>query len=153
MKASVIVVGLGTILISGCTHYRPLGMSAGTMGINQKAVGVTRGEAERNYFLGGLLDSGDDSLEAAVRNALSQSSVPAQGMINVFADRNCTYYLATLWWACRTTVFGTAIQYSDLGNARVSKKPELPDVPSNAVACKEEERIENGHCVTRVPGR
>lgn len=150
MKLSLLTFVLGCLTLTGCTHNIGSAMSSGTLGPNQKAVGVARGESTKNYIFGGLIQVGDDSLEAAVRNALSQSKIPAQTMIGVFSDKSCANFL--VFWSCTTSVFGTAIQYTELGNLKIEEKqPEVSTASSSQ--CRDDESFENGRCTARIPGK
>jgi len=148
-------LALASLFLSGCTYNTQMEMSSATLGQNQKAVGTVRGEADKNYVFFGIIQTGDDSLENAVRDALSKSSAPAQTISGAFAQRSCTFFLGLLFWSCSTTVFGTAVQYADLGAERIKRVVDAPlGYPDNVTAsCAAGERFENGKCITMMPGR
>lgn len=103
-------------LLSGCTYNTEREMSSGTLGPGQEAIRQVSGTAEKDYFLFGIIQVGDDSLQAAMNDAIN--SIPlAQGLIGAATDRSCTATpLWPLFHSCQTTISGMAIKYLNTAN-------------------------------------
>jgi hypothetical protein len=102
-------------------------VSSADRGPNDKVVAIVSGQSEKDTLFG-LFQSGDDSLDAAMRDALSHSKVPAQGMVDVFAEKYCTIF--PFYVVCGTKLTGAAIQYAEMGNQKVSKNSEISEEPA-----------------------
>jgi hypothetical protein len=146
MKIGATFAVVAVLLLLGCTYNKGLVVSSADRGPNDKVVGIVRGQSEKDYLFG-VFQSGDDSLGAAMEDAISRSSVPAQGLINVFAEKYCTYIFYPFFWICGTTVTGAAIQYAELGNNRmqIQKQVEAAQV-STLGDCPQGQTLQNGSC-------
>jgi hypothetical protein len=155
-KFAALLLPLLGLVLTGCTYNRGLVVSSADRGPNDKVVGIVSGQSEKDTLFG-LFQSGDDSLDAAMRDALSRSKVPAQGLINVFAEKYCSFY--PFYSVCGTKLTGAAIQYSDLGNQTIPKVAANPDdaplrMPDEAAPhqakptdlCRPGESLINGSC-------
>ena len=131
MKITATFTVASTLLLSSCTYNHGLVISSADRGPNDKVVGIVRGQSEKDYFLFGLVQPGDDSLGAAFADAIEKSSAPAQGLIDVFAEKYCTYYLPPIFWSCGTSLTGAAIQYAEMGATRIHRAEDLPDPTSS----------------------
>jgi hypothetical protein len=152
MRIAGAIVVATVFLFTGCTYNRDLVVSSADRGPNDKVVGLVRGHSEKSYLFG-VIQTGDDSLGAAMEDAISRSSVPAQGIINVFAEKYCTYYLYPLFWECGTSLTGAAIQYAELGNTplKIQKGPEKWPAGSPLGNCPQGQKYEYGSCYPRSP--
>lgn len=153
----VITVTLFGLLpfLTACTYNRGLVVSSADRGTNDKVVGIVRGHSEKDYILFGLFQPGDDSLGAAFIDAIYKSSVPAQGLINVFAEKYCTYYLPPIFWSCGTSLTGAAIQYVEMGEKRLVRVEDIPS-PSRPDPtfkdCPQGQSFRYGQCYPLSPG-
>lgn len=104
---------LMSVLLSGCVHYVPVGVSTTALGPREKPIGLATGRGE--------------SLKEAVENAIGNSG--ADTMINVFVDQEWLCYWA-IWWQCnptqKTRVFGTLIKYQDAIQKFSNTEPAEP---------------------------
>jgi len=97
-------------------YYLPTAVSTNPVGTNyEKPVDVVSGKSSAYYLFGGLFGPiGDDSLKAAVENALSYRR--GSSLTNVFVDRKlicfppCQWGL-TLFMEVNTIVLGTVVTY------------------------------------------
>lgn len=113
MTARTLLLSLA-LGLTGCTHYLPAAVSSTSLGPKERPVGVVNGISSAYYFLG-IGPSGDDSLRAAVEDALSQGK--ADTMVNVFVDRqvmNFPFDFFPVFSLIRTSVYGTLVQYPEL---------------------------------------
>ncbi len=148
MNIGVAFAVTAVLLLSGCTYNKELVISSAGRGPNDKVVGIVRGQSEKDYILFGLFQSGDDSLGAAFADAIEKSSAPAQGLIDVFAEKYCTYYLPPFIWSCGTSLTAAAIQYAEMGERRIHRAeysaPSLPDPTFGD--CPQGQTLQNGYC-------
>ena len=96
--------------MAGCKSMNPLGVSAGGPVMkNVKVIGRSEGFSTARYYLMGLVGPiGDDSLEAAMTDALSKKG--GDSLINVTVDRE-QFNVLGLMIESRTRVTGLAIKY------------------------------------------
>ena len=156
MKFKTLFAVAAVLLCGGCTYNKGLVVSSADHGPNDKVVGVVRGNSEKDYFLFGLIQPGDDSLGAAFADAINKSSVPAQGLIDVFAEKYCTYYLPPFFWSCGTSITGAAIQYAEMGDKRIRRAEDTPVTsrPDPTFGdCPQGQFLQNGACHPQIPGR
>ncbi|MDE2491086.1 MAG: hypothetical protein KGM24_09570 [Elusimicrobia bacterium] len=126
MKYLVAAGFLATMCLAGCTYNRQMVITSAAHSSNDKVVGIVKGNSEKNYYLFGLFQSGDDSLGTAFADAVYKSSTPAQGLIDVFAEKYCTLYFPPFYWTCGTSLTGAALQYGELGNRRLIREQDIP---------------------------
>lgn len=140
--------------LTACTYNKGLVVSSADRGTGDKVVGIVRGHSEKDYILFGLLQPGDDSLGAAFMDAIYKSSVPAQGLINVFAEKYCTYYLPPFFWSCGTSLTGAAIQYAEMGEKRLVIVEDI-SIPSRSGStfgdCPQGQTFQYGQCYPLSP--
>lgn len=112
------MAGLGALvalpLMAGCTVYVPHSVSMGGVVMpDVKVVGRVEGTASAKYILG-FGPFGDDSLKAAVADALAQQG--GDTLVNVTVDRSIMGFphpsAATIYKEIKTTVSGTAIKFT-----------------------------------------
>jgi hypothetical protein len=115
LSAIITALALG---VSGCTVKRPMLISSASIGSDQEQVlGVVTGTAHQDYVLSmptGMTN--DYSFKSALDNALHKD-LRADTLINVFADRECTYFPfwgVCLFCSCEIEVTGTAIRYTKM---------------------------------------
>ena len=108
----MLTAALALALTSGCVYYKPFCVSSTSMGPeNETPVRVTTGESTAFYIFG-LGPIGNNSLEAAVEDALGDA--PADSMVNVFADQSLMVFphpAIPIIKRFQTTVFGTLVKY------------------------------------------
>ena len=151
MKFTTLFTIAAFFLGSGCTYNKGLVVSSADRGPNDRVVGIVRGQSEKNFVFG-VIQVGDDSLGAAMEDAISRSSVPAQGLINVFAEKYCTYVLYPIFWSCGTTITGAAIQYAELGNNRMQVQKHLETGPGSTLGdCPPGQIFQYGSCYPLNP--
>ncbi len=97
----------------GCTTYIPHSASmGGVVMTNVEVLGRVEGRSRAQYIMGyGPL--GDDSLKAAVADALSQKG--GDSLINITVDRSITKFppmVGGLYMAVDTHISGTAIRFT-----------------------------------------
>ena len=110
-------------VLSGCTAHQPIAISSTSLGPEQETViGVVQGRGSKFYFLffAGVapFGVGDDTFQAAFQNAVTK--VKADSLVNIFADRRCTYTphpLLPIFTSCETILTGTAIRYKAIDRA------------------------------------
>ncbi len=96
----------------GCIYHRPFQVSTTSLGPKEIPVKTSAGSASAFYFLF-LGPFGDDSLEAAIKNAVSnEKSGNVDTMVNVFVDRKILEF-PFVFKKMTTTVWGTLIRYED----------------------------------------
>ncbi len=151
MKKSALLLLLAVLSLPACTYNKGLVVSSADRGPNDKVVGIVRGQSEKDYLFG-IFQTGDDSLGAAMEDAISRSSVPAQGLINVFAEKYCTYIFYPFFWSCGTTLTGAAIQYAELGNNRMQIQKQVEAVQVSTLGdCPQGQALQNGSCYPLNP--
>lgn len=124
MRAKTVFIVATILLCGGCAYNKEMVITPSTLGPNEKVVGLVSGRSQKSYLFGAF-SWGDDSLKAALLDALSHSKIPAQGLNNVFAEKSCTYYpIPGLFWTCMTELTGAAIQFADVGTVKIQKVPE-----------------------------
>ncbi|HIF93695.1 MAG TPA: hypothetical protein EYQ60_11310 [Myxococcales bacterium] len=107
-------MGLSLALLgTACTHYAPMQVSTSPVGSgNEVPVKVATGESTASVLFGFVVLSGNDSLSAALQDALEGTE--ADTMMNVFVDRQA-FCVPACWFPLylRTTtqVFGTLVRY------------------------------------------
>lgn len=96
--------------LTGCKTHIPFQVSTGGPVMkNVKVLGPTEGYASAKYFLGGLVGPvGDDSLEAAVADALSKKG--GDSLISMTVDREVKT-VPIFMREIRTRVTGVAVKY------------------------------------------
>lgn len=85
------------------------------LGPKEKPIGIVTGTSSATYLLGFRIE-GEDSLNAAVKDARMQAKVPKSTMANVFVDRYIFYFPAIwlpIYMESKTTIFGTLIAYEE----------------------------------------
>lgn len=150
----IAAIVIASFNLSGCTYNKGLVVSSADRGATDKVVGVVRGQAGKDYLFFGLIQTGDDSLGAAFIDAVRKSQVPAQGLINVFAEKYCTYYLFPIFWTCGTSLTGTAIQYAEMGEKILVRAEDIPieGLPDPLSGdCKRGEALVSGKCRPMTP--
>lgn len=89
--AAPIIIGAALAFIAGCTYYQPAMVSSSSInGDYERPVLVTYGEAHAFYLFGLVGPFGNDSLQAAIEDAMGDA--PADTMTNVFVDRYITFF-------------------------------------------------------------
>ncbi len=102
-----LALGAGSML--GCKTHAPYAMSTGGPLIkNVRTLGRVEGVSVARYYLSIIGPIGDDSLEAAVADALSKKG--GDSLINVTVGRERTSYLGFVT-VIRTRVTGLAVKY------------------------------------------
>ncbi|MBI4668770.1 MAG: hypothetical protein HY747_06230 [Elusimicrobia bacterium] len=99
-------------LFAGCTTYFPHSVSMGGVVMTDvEVVGRVEGTSRAHYIFG-YGPIGDDSLKAAVADALSQKG--GDTLVNVTVDRAVTKFppmIGGMYMAVDTRVSGTAIRF------------------------------------------
>ncbi|SRR5258708_3162852 len=112
MKILFAFVGLAFLALSGCTAtLSPVVSSASVGGKNEVPLGIAKGQSEANYFLG-IRAGGDDSVDAAIENALKGSL--AHTLSNIVIDRDVFCFPACPFAIYRdvvTHVRGVSVRY------------------------------------------
>ena len=111
---SLLLSALG--LLTGCTVFvPPPPHMAATPIPNAEVVGTVDGES-RAYYILGMGPFGDNSLKAAIKDALSKRGGDA--ITNVAIDQSFTYFGAgpslpmyNVGFSVKTKVYGTAMRY------------------------------------------
>lgn len=100
---------VGAVFLVGCKTHVPHSVSTGgPLMKNVSTIGRVEGESNAKYYLGGLIGPiGDDSLAAAVKDALSKKG--GDSLINMTVDRAVSRYPFVM--VVRTRVSGLAIRY------------------------------------------
>lgn len=105
--ALVAAVGL-----TGCTAYIPHSVSmAAPVETDVQNIGSVNGESSAQWFMG-MGPTGDNSLKAAVADALSKKGGDA--LINTTVDRSITAFPHPAWplfLVVKTRVTGTAVKF------------------------------------------
>ena len=114
MRAFILVSVLAAAL-SSCIVNKSGFASSASLGdaLLEKPVGTGSGASSATYILGFIGPFGDDSLEAAVKDATGNDST--ESMVNVFVDRKITVYPFFFLPIVRvdsTNIYGTVVQYS-----------------------------------------
>ena len=111
MKKIVAIVA-AAVTFAGCTTYFPHSASmGGVVMTNIEVLGRVEGQSRAHYILG-YGPMGDDSLKAAVADALSQKG--GDTLVNITIDRSTTMfppYLGSIYTAVTTTISGTAVRF------------------------------------------
>ena len=115
-------------LTAGCVHYLPAAVSTNPIGSKyEKPVKVVTG-VSRAYYIGGIGPIGNDSLEAALDDALGYAR--ADTMANVFVDRRLICFpLCNLPLIFRvdTIITGTLVDYVEMERTEpIAKEPVSP---------------------------
>ena|GEM_PF-6567264 len=113
MKKLIFSVLILPALLSGCSFYHPIAVSStGIGGQYERPSGMASGKAARWYFFPcyALCSSGDDSMQAAVADAMSGKT--GETLANVFAERKTTVYIPFLLAKSEISVTGTMVKYS-----------------------------------------
>lgn len=117
MQKVKIGVMLATVsVIAGCTVFVPPPPHMASSSIpNSEIVGTVDGES-RAYYVMGFGPFGDNSLKAAIKDALSKRGGDA--LTNVAVDQSVTYFGAgpalaqyNFGFSVKTKVYGTAVRY------------------------------------------
>lgn len=97
------------VMLAGCTIFMPTPphMSSTEIGPNVQVVGTVEGESRTTYILG-FGPYGDNSLKAAIQDALSKRGGDA--LINVSIDQ-VTFEVLGFYTRRSTMVMGTAVKY------------------------------------------
>ncbi len=105
------LVAAFAITAAGCIQYIPHSISMpGSVDIEAKVVGRVEGYATSQVTFG-IIRTGDDSLKAAVADALSKKGGDA--LVNVTVDRDITFFphqSYPLYIKIGTKVTGTAVR-------------------------------------------
>jgi hypothetical protein len=111
------------MLTTGCAYHMPIQISSTHFSPEQaEIIGTYEGVASRYYFLS-LPAGGNDSIGAAVDDALSKSG--GDTLINIFADRHVFYFPfpgLSIITRVQTTVRGTAIEYTSTKRSEETQK-------------------------------
>ena len=111
---NVIIVALA--FITGCTVFVPPPPHMASSAVpNVEIVGTVDGESKASYLFG-FGPFGDNSLKAAIKDALSKRG--GDTLTNVALDQSCTYFgagpsfpLLNFGFSVTTKVYGTAVRY------------------------------------------
>ncbi|MBI4368602.1 MAG: hypothetical protein HY547_00060 [Elusimicrobia bacterium] len=116
MKKSLLIAAAATTGLAGCTTYFPHSVSMGGVVLtNVEIVGRVEGMSRAHYIMG-YGPVGDDSLKAAVADALSQRG--GDTIVNVTVDRSVTKFppmVGGIYESIQTTVSGTAVRFVGSG--------------------------------------
>lgn len=120
MKIKLLSIFGIPLLFAGCIHYYPAAVSTNPVGTNyEKPVDVVSGQSSA-FYIGIFGPFGNDSLQAAVEDALSFRR--ASSLSNVFVDRRlvcfplCGFSIIS---RIDTMVYGTLVSYG--GDAYLGK--------------------------------
>ena len=116
MQKKIGIIMLAALALAGCTVFVPTPPHMSSTAIpGSEIVGVVEGES-RAYYIFGIGPFGDNSLKAAIKDALSKRG--GDTITNVAIDQVTTYFGAgpalpqyNLGLSVRTKVYGTAIRY------------------------------------------
>jgi len=112
-----IILVTALAFLTGCTVFVPPSpQMASTIIPNTTIVGVVDGESSAYYILG-MGPFGDNSLKAAIKDALSKRGGDA--LTNVAIDQTFKYFgigpslpAANFGFSVKTKVYGTAVRYN-----------------------------------------
>ncbi len=114
-----IILILPILILSGCAYYQPTAVSTNSIGGKyERPTGIAEGVARKDYFFPcyELCSTGEDSLKAAIANALKGKN--ADTLANVFVDRKITAFpniYFPLWMRSEIIVTGTLVKYDAEG--------------------------------------
>ena len=115
LPLALVLAMVGAGFTVGCKHHIPHSVSTGGPLIKDvKVIGRVEGESSASFFLFGLIGPvGDDTLKAAVQDALSKKG--GDSLINMTVDRAVTQVVPRfpLVLTIRTKVSGLAVQYTN----------------------------------------
>jgi hypothetical protein len=107
-RAGLVVI----VLLAGCTHYHPSMVSSVSLGEKfERPVDVGTGHSSAVYWFG-LGPNGDDSLKAAMEDAMLGKK--ADAMVNILVDRKTYCWPACafpLYMKTETMLTGTLVDY------------------------------------------